>query len=600
MGENERSGEVERLLSVQRAARALANSADDWWRELTEEAEATVSAAALDAFYLRALLAMQRILGADEVSILLADAEGGALVSRASIGLGEEGTVQLRIPAGQGMAGRVLAARQPLIVPDLSAINLVSPVLQQQGLQSVVAVPLLTAHGRTLGVLHAGSRRLAHFTESDAELLSFLAERVVVVVERVRLFEEQRHIARVSRFLAETGRIMAAASDLASTLDELARAALPLIGDLCLIDMMSEEGVLRRVVARHADSAKQPLADRLRDEYPPSAEGSHPAAEVLKLGGTRWSLTMSDDFLRSTTLDADHYELTRLLGFRSYIVVPITDGAEPIGALTLVSCSRPFTEDDVALAEGLAQQVSSVVAKAQKLEDVSRTSRMLQEALLPSDLPTIEGLAIHTSYSAASHALDVGGDFYDVFRVPGGTVWLMIGDVEGHDQRAAAEMGQLRSAARTLAVSGKHPSQVLDDLRAAWEHIGFTRTATVAVGSLDATTGALVIASAGHPPPIVVTSNGADLLDLPRNPLLGVPSPHPTRALVTSLSQADVLLLYTDGALNERTLGFDEGVAWLCKAAEVAAPSPRAVCERIVDRLLRRPDDAALLAVMRH
>jgi serine/threonine-protein kinase RsbW len=598
MADPRRSDRVERLLSIQQVARALGDSAAGWWQELAKAADSAVTAESLDGFYRLLLTAMQRVLDADEISILSADPAEKALISRSSLGLGEDTTVTLRVPAGEGMAGRVLASRAPLVVDDLSTIKLVSPTLQDRGLRSVVAVPIVS-EGRTLGVLHAGSKEVAHFTHEDAELLEILADRVAMAIERVRLLEEQRRIVRISSFLAETARIMSGATDLVATLDELAKAALPALGDLCLIDMVTDDDQIDRMIARHRDPKGQGLVDRLRAEFPPAANGNHPAAQVLLMGASNWSPTMSDEFLRSTTHNEDHFELTKALGFQSYIVVPIPNHAQTIGALTLVSCSRSFTPEDVSLAEGLAKQVGAIVAKAKQLDEASSTSRLLQAALLP-DVPSIvSGLTIYASYSAASKALEVGGDFYDVVPMPDDRTWIAIGDVEGHDRGAAAEMGQLRGAIRTLAVGGLSPEQIVDELRADWAVLGFSRTATIIVGVYDPATGQLKMASAGHPPPLLVSAWGADYVPVPANPLLGITAGAPATSHLVSLDRGDVLLLYTDGALRERAWRVDEAMALLSKLATTADRIPQDICESIIDTVNDGDDDTALLAVMR-
>lgn len=589
-----RNEQVEKFLSVQRAARSLADSAADWWRRLSEAADTVFTDETLDELYRHSLAAMQAALGAEEVSILLANENEDALIARVSIGLGEEEKVELLIPVGEGMAGRVLATKAPLVVGDLANIVLVSPVLREQGLRSVVAVPIVSDK-KILGVLHAGSRQKDHFTDSDSELLGLLAERLGFALARVRLFEEQRRIARVTSFLAETTRIMAGASDLTGTLDELAQAALPALGDLCLIDMI-DDGTLRRVVARHVDPARQSLADRLLTEFPPAASGRHPAAEVLRMGGSRWSPTMSDEFLQSTTHNAEHFALTKELGFRSYLVVPIPAGARMIGALTMVSSSRSFSNADVELAEVLAREVGSVVAKAQELDLASQTSHVLQTALLPTDLPQIPGLVIHTSYMAASTSLDVGGDFYDVVALPDGQAWIMIGDVEGHDRRAAAVMGQLRSAARTLASQGNGPVGVVNGLRECWRFFEFNRLATVLVGQIEPTTGLMTIASAGHLPPLLVSDATAEFLPIVPSPLLGVDAPG-VEPFHSHLRPREVLFLYTDGTLNERTSTLPETMEQLRKVVMGAKVQPRAICERVIDFDPVRSDDVALMAV---
>ncbi len=593
-----RTNEVERLLSIQRAVRALGDSAALWWRDLTEAAGSAVTVESLNGFYRLLLTAMQPVLDADEISILEADPAEEALITRTSLGLGEDTTVVLRIPAGEGMAGRVLLSKAPLVVHDLSTIKLVSPTLHDRGLQSVVAVPIVS-EGRVLGVLHAGSTEVAHFSDDDAELLEILADQVAMAIERVRLFEEQRRVARISRFLAETARIMSRATDLVATLDELAKAALPALGDLCLIDMVTDNDQIDRVIARHRDPKRQGLVDRLRVEFPPAANSDHPASQVLQMGSSDWSATMSDEFLRSTTHDEDHFQLTKTLGFRSYVVVPIVNSPQTIGALTLVSCSRSFTPEDVSLAEGLGKQVGAIVAKAKQLDEASLTSRLLQAALLP-DVPSIaSGLTIHASYSAASQALEVGGDFYDVVPLPDGRTWVAIGDVEGHDRGAAAEMGQLRGAIRTLAVRGLSPEQVVDELRSDWTVLGFTRTATMIVGLYDPATGQLKMASAGHPPPLLVSAWGADYVPVSPNPLLGITDGAPATAHLAWLDRGDVLLFYTDGALRERTWRIDDAMAMLAKMAVTADRIPQDICKQIIDVADDGDDDTALLAVMR-
>jgi GAF domain-containing protein len=591
-----RAEKVERLLAVRRAARAMADSAAAWWKELIDASDAVVTAEALDRFYAQALRAMQSTLGADEVSILLADHDGQALTSRASIGLGESNTVSLRIPAGQGMAGLVLASCEPLIIDDLADIDLVSPVLKERGLRSVVAVPI-QADTRVLGVLHAGSKYTGQFTTSDAELLELLAGQLSLTIQRVQLFEQQRYLAKLAVFLADTARIMAGASDLQAALEALAAAALPALGDLCLIDMVDDGGEIRRRVARHVDVNRQPLADRLRDKFPPMFNSKHPAAQILRMGGSKWSASMPDDFLRATTRNDDHYRLTKELGFRSYVAVPIETNDTALGVLTIVSCSRALTASDVAFAESLAFQVGSVVSNAWRLDVVSDTSNALQEALLPSGLPEIPGLRVHASYAASSKAMDVGGDFYDVMWLPDGNAWFIIGDVVGHDRQAASAMGQLRSAARVLALQGKDPPSALAEIRSLWPGLGLTRMATLLIGQVDPTTGRTALSSAGHPPPLLVTDVDAAFVALRPAPLLGVDGNE--RLSELTIEPGQTLLLYTDGMLNERVVGIDTGMSILRDRVAQCGRDPKILCGQLIKMVSKREDDIALLAVQR-
>jgi serine/threonine-protein kinase RsbW len=340
------------------------------------------------------------------------------------------------------------------------------------------------------------------------------------------------------------------------------------------------------------------LANRLRDEFAPDLGGGHPAADVLRLGGTRWSPTMSDEFLRAISTSEAHFQLTKTLGFRSYMVVPIADARETVGALTLVSCSRPLNRDDVTLAELLANHVGTIVAKAKHLDEASLTSRQLQAALLPEVPGFLPGVRLYASYSAASESLDVGGDFYDVVRTPGGPIWLVIGDIEGHDRRAAAQMGQLRSAIRTLILQGLAPEDVIDELRRIWLFLGLTKTATLFLGQLNSSTGQLATASAGHPPPLLVYGASADFLATAPSSLLGRNGLSAVR-YDCCIPDGGLLLLYTDGALRERTHGVDDGMARLRTVALGAPSNPRSLCEQVISSVGAGDDDVALLAIMR-
>ena len=158
----------------------------------------------------------------------------------------------------------------------------------------------------------------------------------------------------------------------------------------------------------------------------------------------------------------------------------------------------------------MANHLGTIVAKAKHLDEASLTSRQLQAALLPEVPGFLPGIRLYASYSAASESLDVGGDFYDVVPTPDGPIWLIIGDIEGHDRRAAAQMGQLRSAIRTLILQGLAPEDIIDELRRVWSFLGLTKTATLFPGQPNSSTGQLATASAGHPPPLLVSGASAD------------------------------------------------------------------------------------------
>ncbi len=191
----------------------------------------------------------------------------------------------------------------------------------------------------------------------------------------------------------------------------------------------------------------------------------------------------------------------------------------------------------------------------------------------------------------------MGGDFYDVLTLPTRRVLFVVGDVAGHDRAAAAQMGHLRSAVRTLASQAARPSALISALRAAWRMLGFDRVATAVVGLLDRSSGDLLVASAGHYPPLLVTTTSATFLPLVPGPLLGVDAPDVAEWRGT-LHLGQVLLGYTDGAVDERAAGSERGMARLAQVAAEGAVTPLAVCDRVVAAIAaERADDVALLAV---
>jgi GAF domain-containing protein len=184
------------FLAAQQATRAAAASVDRWVEPYREAARDAVSQLALDEMLRHALEGMTRALGADAVSLLIANGDGTELVARAAIGLDRDLETGLGIAAGAGVSGRVLASGAPLILEDLSTAEVVSQTLRTSGLRSYVGVPLSTE--QPLGVLHATSRRPGAFTESDAEMLALFAGPIASAIERVRLFEEERSLRRAA------------------------------------------------------------------------------------------------------------------------------------------------------------------------------------------------------------------------------------------------------------------------------------------------------------------------------------------------------------------------------------------------------------------
>ena len=306
--------------------------------------------------------------------------------------------------------------------------------------------------------------------------------------------------------------------------------------------------------------------------------------------------------------DVDHADvlnpLLRQAGIRSLLGVPMIVEGEVLGVLHVGSLTpREFDDADAVLLQLAASRAGPAIERAQLFDVLDKEHRgavALQRSLLPDALPAIPGIEVAARYLPAR--AEVGGDWYDVLELPDGNVGLAIGDVAGHGVRAAALMGQLRTGLRAYALEGHGPAATLARLDELLQAIRGRGMATVCYAVFDFAACALTVASAGHPPPLVISASGeARLLDVHGAPPLGAVPFAQFAESTESLADGDTVALYTDGLVEVRGVALAQMFERLRRAAETKGPSSAdAVCERLLDRL--RPereadDDVALLAL---
>jgi serine phosphatase RsbU (regulator of sigma subunit) len=201
-------------------------------------------------------------------------------------------------------------------------------------------------------------------------------------------------------------------------------------------------------------------------------------------------------------------------------------------------------------------------------------------------------------YEPANVAAEIGGDWFDVVHQPDGRVALIVGDVIGHDIRAASLMGQIRTVTRTLASLDLSPADVLTQLDVMVSEMGIEVGATCVYAAFDPASRQCVIARAGHPPPALVQpTGGVDFLDLPACPPLGVGGSE-FESMEFSLRPGSVLVLYTDGLIESRDTGIDTGMDNLAQALLVDGGEAfgHSYASSLINRLVPDPgDDIALL-----
>ncbi|MCU1605377.1 MAG: putative sensor protein [Modestobacter sp.] len=543
---------------------------------------------------------------AADPTLVVARSDGVPAAVLAELARAAGGRVALELAEGL----RLLSTGDRLTTqrPELAA------AMEAAELHSLVVVPV-SAAGRSLGVLvltrgSAADGALIDLEEPvagdlpgpDVDLLWTLGRQAGQALERARLHEETARQGERSAFLLDAARLLAGATEVLEMVERLAGLAVTELADVCLIHLVTEHGV-RRVAARHGDPARQHLVDALRDWAPPVRDLPYPARRALAERRTQWFPRVTEEWLASAVRDERELRAARGLELASIVSVPLVAEGRALGVVTLSADRRrgPFSAADVEVAEQLAAQLSLVMAKAQRYELETRTSHTLQANLLPPPPPQVPGVAVAVRYLAATRGVEVGGDFYDVVPLPGGQVAIAVGDVVGHDITAAATMGQLRSVYRAFLGGSPTPSAVIDRLQASWPLLGLQRMATALFATLDLPSGRLRMASAGHPPPLLVAGGRAEYLPVQPSRMLGAP---PARAAEWTgvLPPGATLVLFTDGLVESRSTDIDAGLARLATSAvRTTTVDP----DELVDRLLAdlagsyRADDIALLALTR-
>jgi serine phosphatase RsbU (regulator of sigma subunit)/PAS domain-containing protein len=246
-----------------------------------------------------------------------------------------------------------------------------------------------------------------------------------------------------------------------------------------------------------------------------------------------------------------------MLDATSVLCVPLSDGEHTYGTLTLArnASEGHFEMADLGVVEELGEQLALAIRVDRMFRRHTEIADALQSSLLPRDLPQIPGVEIAAAYVAATEGLEVGGDFYDVYRTPGG--WgVAIGDVCGKGEEAAAVTAAARHAIRVLAHWAADPAEVLakaNEVMLAEEFGDLFVTAKNAHlrwqdGHLH-----VVLGSAGHPGPVLVRPDGRTTIMNPGGLPLGLfPTAQPGREEI-DLEPGDVLFFFTDGVTEARS-----------------------------------------------
>ena len=330
------------------------------------------------------------------------------------------------------------------------------------------------------------------------------------------------------------------------------------------------------------------------------------AREVLGARHATISSTAGDPFARGISAASPGSGTGDALG--PPIGVMLRSAGRPLGMLEVADRpEREFTPRDEAILAQLGQLASVAIAKSQAYSRERHIAQVLQRSLLPPSLPAVPGLSAAVRFIAAGEGIEVGGDFYDLFRARGAAVAALIGDVCGKGPEAASVTALARHTLRAAAAYEARPSAVLALLhRALREARDDGRFCTVAYCDFEVRPDGvrMLLCCGGHPLPLVLRAGGVVEPVGKLGTLLGADVDPLLSDVVVDLAPGDLVVLYTDGVTEVRAgrkelFGHRDLAALLARCAGLPADS---VAQRVQDAVLEaadgRPrDDIAILVV---
>ncbi|MEV4706679.1 SpoIIE family protein phosphatase [Actinoplanes sp. NPDC049316] len=565
-----------------------------------------------DAAFDRFAAMVKRLLGVPVALVSLVDDERQFFPGQ--VGLAEPWGDKRETPLSHSFCQHVVAEGAPKVFPDARVYaqvrdNLAIPDL---GVVAYAGMPLKDSDGLTLGSLCAIDTEPRAWTKEELAILEDLAEacaselRLRIARDRA---EEARRLAESAHdqlaMLAELTETFATTLDMAEGMRRLAEGVTPRLADWCLVTLVDENGAVRHVAAAHRDAGAATDVERFA-ELMKTGLGTRSAVLGVQRSGQpiRRAGETSDEILARTT-NPELAQIAEKLGYASFVIAPVSAPVTQrmLGSVTLVNGPGrpPFTEADERTALDIARRAGLAIDNSRLYGRQRHVAEVLQHSML-TELPDIPGMELHARYLPAQDGAAVGGDWYDAFAQPDGSVMLAVGDVSGHDVEAAAAMGQLRNLVRGDAYGrDDEPGALLTQLDRAIRGLNVKAAATAVLARIRRGDAGydVTFANAGHPPPLLVHADGTveAWWETPQ-PLLGLAQRAQRATHRRTVPAGSTLLLYTDGLVEEPGRLLDDGIARVAETLRSEAERPgEELCTCLVGTAPRRADDIAFLLI---
>jgi len=411
---------------------------------------------------------------------------------------------------------------------------------------------------------------------------------LVDVTERERAKADLEEARARLDLLARASSQIGTTLDLRQTCEELADLVVPELADRIAIELLDD-------VLRGEDVPRDQPGDtgfvRLRRvivrDVRPGPTGGYPEGAAINAPLTPWrvaALFRGEPILVPSLAEATspvtyaqtprYVDVLLARGVHTTMVVPLIARGTTLGVAALSRAEQPdpYDEDDLKLVSDLVSRAAMYLDNARLYAREHDTAVTLQRSLLPRAIPDVKCLDIAYGYQPANRSAEAGGDWFDVIPLHDSQVALIIGDVTGHNIRAAAIMGQLRTATATATRLGRPPEEIMGQLSRLLAGQDSETGATCLYALYDGRTRRCRFTSAGHPPPAVRHPDGrVEFIDVAQGMLLGIQHDrYPTTE--ARLAPGTLLAFYTDGLVEQPGQDIGDGMSRLA-AALAAAPA---------------------------
>jgi PAS domain S-box-containing protein len=280
----------------------------------------------------------------------------------------------------------------PVVVEDVDSLPLVAErrdLYRCEGIRSLLALPL-RIHGAVGGSLVFYHRERRSFPEPDVEVAAAIANLSASAIGTAELYEEQSRLrreaeaaSRRANFLSEAAAVLTSSLEYERTLEAVARLAVPHVADWCAVDIVGDDGGLRRLAVAHVDPAKVEWARALAERYPHDPEAPQGVAHVLRTARPELYPHIPDEMLVAAAKDDEHLRVLRETGFVSAMLVPMSAHGRTSGVITFVTAEsgRHYDSEDLAFAEHLARRAALAVENARLYREAQEANHIKDEFL---------------------------------------------------------------------------------------------------------------------------------------------------------------------------------------------------------------------------